>query len=577
MTQQTPAHLVELLRHLALTNPDGHAYSWLVDSDDEELKITYSQVDAQSRAIAAMLQDMGAKGQRALLLYPPGLEYIGAYFGCIYSGVIAVPAYPPRLNMSATRLGAIVADAQATVALTTSGIFQKLQLRLPKMPQLAALQWETTDRMGTANASAWKPFEPSKDTVAFLQYTSGTTAIPRGVMVTHGNLLANSALITEGFSQTAGDRGIFWLPIYHDMGLIGGLLQPLWHGHPTTLMPPAAFLLSPYRWLRAISRLKATISGGPNMAYDLCTRQVTAEQRATLDLSSWKLAFTGAEPIRAETLRRFVAAFEPCGFSASSFYPCYGSAEGTLIITGGQRQVAPRVRRLDRKLLSMGRAVDVPPDASGAEYVSCGHSLGKQMIKVVDPESLQECAQNVVGEVWVQGESVASGYWNNPDETGHTFGGCIQPGGEAPFLRNRDLGFMDGDEFFFVSRLPDVLRVQGRNHYPHDVEATAEGAHQSLRAGFGAAFTIEDGKVVLVFELERRAKPDMESIILAVRQALHRDHELELHAFALIRILSIPKTTSGKIQRYATRDAFLSSSLDVRAEWTAEGGLKLMQ
>ena len=577
MAKNSPANLVELLRHRALTNPDGHAYSWLVDSEDEELKITYGQVDAQSRAIAAMLQDMNAKGQRALLLYPPGLEYIGAYFGCIYAGVIAVPAYPPRLNMSAPRLGAIVADAQATLALTTSAIFQKLQLRLSQTPQLAALQWKTTDGIGTANASGWKPFEPSPDTVAFLQYTSGTTAIPRGVMVTHGNLLANSALITEGFSQKIDDRGVFWLPIYHDMGLIGGLLQPLWQGHPTTLMPPAAFLLSPYRWLRAISRLKATISGGPNMAYDLCTRQVTAEQRATLDLSSWKLAFTGAETIRAETLRRFVAAFEPCGFSASSFYPCYGSAEATLIITGGQRQVAPRFRRLDRKLLSMGRAVDVPSDASGVEYVSCGSSLGKQMIKVVDPENLQECAQNVVGEVWIHGDSVASGYWNNPVETEHTFGGRIQPGGDGPFLRNRDLGFMDGDELFFVSRLPDVLRVDGRNYYPQDLEATAEDAHQSLRAGFGAAFTVEEGKVVLVFELERHAKPDMEAIIPAVSVALRRNHGLELHAFVLIRILSIPKTTSGKIQRYATRDAFLSSSLDARAEWTAEGGLKLMQ
>ena len=272
-----------------------------------------------------------------------------------------------------------------------------------------------------------------------------------------------------------------------------------------------------------------------------------------------------------------MAAFEPCGFRASSFYPCYGSAEGTLIITGGQRQVAPRVRRLDRKLLSMGRAVDVPAEANGADYVSCGRPLGKQTIKVVDPESLQECGQNVVGEVWVQGNSVASGYWNNPEETGHTFCGRIQPAGEGPFLRNRDLGFLDGEELFFVSRLPDVLRVDGRNHYPHDVEATAEAAHQSLRAGFGAAFTVEDDRVVLVFELERHAKPDMEDIIPAVRLALRRDHGLELHAFVLIRILSIPKTTSGKIQRYATRDAFLSHSLDARAKWTSADGLKLMQ
>lgn len=317
MAQRTPAHLVELLRHRALTHPDGHAYSWLVDGDEEEIQVTYGHVDAQARSIAAMLQDLGAQGQRALLLYPPGLEYIAAYFGCLYAGVIAVPAYPPRLNKPSPRLGSIVADAQATLALTASGIFSKLQPRLPETPQLAALNWKTTDGLGTANAHAWKPFEPTRETLAFLQYTSGTTAPPRGVMVTHGNLLSNSALIADGFEHTVDDRGVFWLPIYHDMGLVGGVLQPLWIGRPTTLMPPAAFLQSPYRWLRAISRLKVNVSGGPDMAYDLCARQVTAEQKATLDLSAWELAFTGAEPIRAQTLRRFVTAFEPCGFRAS--------------------------------------------------------------------------------------------------------------------------------------------------------------------------------------------------------------------------------------------------------------------
>jgi len=575
--ESIPPNLVDLLRHRAQQHPNDHAYAWISDADAPEQTVTYGEVDRASRAIAAMLMAEGATGQRALLLYPPGLEYIAAYFGCLYAGVIAVPAYPPRLNRPSPRLAAIVEDAQATFALTTTPILQKLQARFVDTPALAALTWHTTDGMDLQHADAWKPWTPTSETVAFLQYTSGTTAPPRGVRVTHGNLLANSALIAAGFSHTVADRGVFWLPIYHDMGLIGGVLQPLWIGRPTTLMPPAAFLQSPYRWLKAISRLKANVSGGPDMAYDLCARQVTAEQKATLDLSHWELAFTGAEPIRADTLRRFTQAFEPCGFRASTFYPCYGGAESTLIITGGTRQVAPAVRRLKRAELEAGTAVDAGPDDNAVETVGCGKALGGQELRVVDPVTHVTCADNVVGEVWLKGPCVAPGYWRQEEKTRHTFGGMTAEGA-GPFLRTNDLGFLDRGELFFVSRYSDVLRVNQRVVYPHDLENVTQVACASLRAGFGAAFVaVVDGtpRLVLAAELERRAKADVETILPVVQAAVEKAFGLRLDALVLVRMLGLPKTSSGKIQRYAAREEFLAGTLDAAAQWTLWGGTQV--
>ena len=490
-------NLVELLRARATHEPSNPAYHWLPDGDSSVVEtLTYAQLDAQARAIAAWLQSERGRQERALLLYPPGLEYIAAYFGCLYAGVIAVPAYPPRLNKANPRISAIVADAQAHLALTTDAIHSKLAARFAETPDLAAMHWLATDKIDVATADVWKPVEVQPETIAFLQYSSGTTRSPRGVKITHGNLVANSRMIAQGFEHVPDERGVFWLPIYHDMGLIGGVLQPMWIGRPTTLMPPAAFLQSPFRWLKAISDFKANVSGGPDMAYDLCSRAISEEQKKLLDLSHWDLAFTGAEPIRPATLDRFCEAFGPCGFRREAFYPCFGGAESTLIVTGGRRREAPPVRAFDRALLRQGRAV-ISDAKDATRLVGLGRPLGELQLRIVDPATREVLPEGRVGEAWLKGRSVGTGYWGDAQGfDAHT------SQGDGGWMRTNDLAFVHDGELFFAARLSDVVTIGGQVYYPQDLEMAAEHAHPSLREGFGAAFSVErNGRQELVLSL----------------------------------------------------------------------------
>jgi acyl-CoA synthetase (AMP-forming)/AMP-acid ligase II len=562
------ADLVRLLRFRAENQPDDTALGWLGEDDQVAQRVTYAAWDRQARALAAHLQERRLQGERALLLFPPSPEYLPAFFGCLYAGVVPVPAYPPRPHKPAPRVDAIVADARATVALTTSAILAKVQPLLAASPGLRALTWLTPDTLEDAS-DRWVMPAIDAHTVAYLQYTSGTTALPRGVRLTHGNLVHNSALIAEGFGHTPRDSGLFWLPVYHDMGLIGGVLQPMWIGRPTTLMAPAAFLQSPFRWLHAIATLRATISGGPDMAYDLCARQVTAEQRDGLDLSSWDLAFTGAEPVRAETLDRFCRVFGPHGFRREAFYPCYGIAEATLIVTGGDRREAPPVLWVDRRALGEGRAVAVGEGhADGWQLVSSGRSLGGQDLRIVSPADGTACQPGCVGEIWLRGPCVGDGYFGSCGPGEGAFGGRLEGDGGPPFLRTGDLGFLRDGELFVVGRLADLVVVEGRSHYPHDVERTAEEAHAALRPGMGAALGTPAG-LVLVFEVDRHAKVTAEEIAGAVAPAITRRHGLALAALVLLRTLGLPRTTSGKVQRVACRDAYLRGSLPVVGRWDA--------
>jgi acyl-CoA synthetase (AMP-forming)/AMP-acid ligase II len=327
--------LVDLLQTQAQTQGDRVAYDFLADGEAITASLTYQQLDTLARSIATLLTSLNCQGQPVLLLYPPGLDYIAAFFGCLYAGAIAVPAYPPRPNRSLDRLQVMIQNAGAQVALTHSTVLGGLEKRFQDYGDLQRLQWLATDGVDISLASAWQPPTLTAESLALLQYTSGSTGNPKGVMISHGNLIHNSARINTFFGDTAASRGVSWLPPYHDMGLVGGILQPLYIGAPMALMPPVAFLQKPFRWLQAIARYGATTSGGPNFAYDLCVQKTTPEQRATLDLSRWRLAFSGAEPVRAETLAQFGATFAPQGFQPQAFYPCYGMAETTLMITGG--------------------------------------------------------------------------------------------------------------------------------------------------------------------------------------------------------------------------------------------------
>ncbi|PJJ54099.1 acyl-CoA synthetase (AMP-forming)/AMP-acid ligase II [Mumia flava] len=552
-----PATVAELLRERARERPGAIGYTFLTDGETEQESLSYAGVEERAGAIAAALRAAGAEpGSRALLLLVPGLDYLAAFFGCLYAGVVAVPAYPPdpfRLERTLPRLLAVVSDADPVVALTTSDLVGFVDALGEQAPVLRDLAWLAVD---TVPQVAGDPVTVDPEATAFLQYTSGSTAAPRGVMVSHANLLHNLGMIREYFGTDPDSRALIWLPPYHDMGLIGGLLQPLYSGCPVTLISPLHFLEQPMRWLRGISRLGATVSGGPNFAYELCARRAGPRDVAELDLSSWQAAFNGAEPIRAATLDRFVDVFGPAGFRPEAFLPCYGLAEATLIVSGSRPGApAPRVR--------------AETGAQG-ELVSCGAGAPDQRIAIVDPQTARRCPDSVVGEIWVAGPSVARGYWRRPAETERVFGARIA-GEDAPdaptrYLRTGDLGFLRDGELVVTGRRKDLVIVRGRNHYPHDIELTAEQAHPALRTGCSAAFQVPgvhgDDRLVLVAEVRRSPEPpDGAAVAATVREAVAAAHGIQVHAFVPIAAATIPKTSSGKIQRSLCRARYLAGDL----------------
>lgn len=587
--------LIGILNWRAQQQPDQPAYTFLLDGESEEATLTYAQLNRHARAIAARLQAMGVtNGRRALLLYQPSLDYVAAFMGCLYAGAVAVPSYPPdpfRMERTFPRFHAIVTDSAASAVLTTAMILDLAGELFDEHPDLQPLRRLATDEIPDDEADAWQPPTVNGSTLAFLQYTSGSTAQPKGVMLTHDNLLANLAMIREGFGITPDDVGMIWLPPYHDMGLIGGVLQPLYAGVNVILMSPLDFLQRPLRWLRAISRYRATVSGGPNFAYDLAARKVTDAQKATLDLSTWKVAFNGAEPVRRETMERFSQVFAPCGFRPEAFYPCYGLAEGTLIVSGGRRGQGARYARVKASALGAGQAVPAAEDdPDGQPAVSCGAALGEERILIVDPETRQPLPDGQVGEVWVTGPNVAVGYWNRPQETAETFHAVPEPAAdanfseklasvaEARFLRTGDLGFILDGELFIAGRIKDLIIIDGQNHYPQDIELTVEKSHPALRPGCAAAFPITvDGQecLAVAVEVAKNLRPaqdgqatsddalDPEALRAAIRRAVTAGHDLRVHAIALLKAGSIPKTSSGKIQRHACRHGFLSGTLEL--------------
>jgi 8-amino-7-oxononanoate synthase len=569
-----PSDLVDLLRHRAEHQPRDCGFVYLVDGDCEEIRWTYEELDRQARAIAATLQSMQLKGERALLLYPAGLDFIAAFFGCLYAGVIAVPAYPPRRNRNMSRVEAIADDADARVALTSQSVLDRVKVMINETRDLKRLHWLSTDRLPDGMEDHWKAVEIERGALAFLQYTSGSTGTPKGVMLTHDNLMHNSAVICYAFEHTRSGIGVFWLPSYHDMGLIGGILQPLYVGRPNVLLSPTHFLQQPFRWLSAISRYRGTISGGPNFAYDLCVEKITPEQKSTLDLSRWTLAFNGAEPVQVETLDRFVEAFSSCGFRREAFYPCYGLAEATLMVTGGYRSEPPVIRSFEAALLERNQVAQVqdPSRSASRRLVGCGNILLDQQVVIADTETLQRCPPGRIGEILVHGQSVAHGYWRRPEESRTTFHVHLGDTGEGPFLRTGDLGFLLDGELFVAGRIKDLLIVRGVNHYPQDIERTVELAHPQLRPSAGAAFTLErDGsaRLVVVQEAARRRDLHFEEIFAAIRAQVAAEHDVALDAIVLIKAGSIPKTSSGKIQRHACRDEYLGGTLATVAQWHA--------
>ena len=570
----TAETLVDVLRHWAESQPDDRVFTFLVDGETEEVTLTFRELDRQARAIAAMLGSLSLRGERALLLYAPGLEYVCAFLGCLYAGVVAVPVCPPdfaRLERTLPRLQAIASDAQASVALTSAGLLALADPILAIADELHALRWLSTDTVDSGAEGNWNAPPLDGRSLALLQYTSGSTRSARGVMVSHANLLDNLALMRWALHIRPETSAVCWLPPYHDMGLIGNILATVYAGNHLAMMSPLAFLQRPLRWLQAISRYRATIGGAPNFAYDLCVRKTTVEERATLDLRSWRVALCGAEPIRDGTLKRFAAAFEQSGFRREALFPAYGLAEATVIVSGGPSGIPPLVRALLASAIERDLVVDAPDGQPGARrVVGCGSPL--QPVVVVDPATRRRCASDQIGEVWVSGSSVADGYWNRPEETAETFDARLEDTGEGPFLRTGDLGFVRDGQLFITGRLKDLIILHGANHYPQDIELTAEQSHPALRRGCGAAFSVDvagEERLVLVYEVDTRREHDWEDVGAAVRQAVLDEHLLAVHAVSLVAPGTVPKTSSGKIQRHACKAAFLTVSLDSIWEWRA--------
>jgi acyl-CoA synthetase (AMP-forming)/AMP-acid ligase II/acyl carrier protein len=588
--------ILERLWQHAAEVPDCAAYTFLREDSTPDIW-TFHELARRVRRLAGCLGRHAGRGDRVLLLYPPGLEFIEAFLGCLAAGLIAVPAYPPRRNRSAGRLLSIVRDSGPTVVLSTAAAAPSIKSALAGngglLPTLA------TDAIDP-DTPVDEPLAPVElDTPALLQYTSGSTGTPRGVAVSHRNIACNERQVERSFGNVPWKRGseptvvVSWLPLFHDMGLIGGVLQPLYVGFPAVLLSPVAFLREPIRWLRAITQHRGTTSGAPNFAYDYCARQITEEQKQGLDLSSWRVAYNGAEPVRGETLDRFTAEFAAYGFRPETFFPCYGLAEATVFVSGGPPLRRPERLCVDGAELEQNRLMVVPRDTPNArQLVACGRPADGVRVKIVEPETFCECPPGQIGEIWLSSSAVAQGYWGQRDATRETFQARLAGNGEGPFLRTGDLGFLQKGDLFISGRLKDLIIIRGRNLYPQDLEGVVERVAPFVRPNTCAAFGIEAGgeeRVAIVAEADRAlmhtaktarqdqrvgadggylgATQELAALVDRVRSAVSEEFEIPVHAVVFVRQGTFPRTSSGKVQRQACRAGFLHHTLKIVYGW----------
>ena len=563
--------IVDHLAHQAGLRGDRPSFTALPEKGGEPRRLSFAEMDHRARALAARLLQTAAPGGRAVLLFQPGLDMVLAILGCLAAGIVAVPLMLPRRAGARDASLAILDDCAPRLALTSRDVMANRQDMVDRFG--AAFRWIEVDADLAPPADIPALRRPRREDLALLQYTSGSTSTPKGVMVTHGNLLANLEMIRAAMANTEHSTTLGWVPLFHDMGLVMQVMQPLYVGAHSVLMPPAAFMQRPLSWLRAISAHRAEVTCAPNFAFDLCVSRFRPDQMDGIDLSCLKVALNGAEPVHAATIERFAATFAPYGFDPAAMYPGYGLAEGTLLVSGFRRGDGASWQPVSRAALQDGRAVapGPAPDADIQRAVACGRSLPGERVAIVDPERLTERQAGHVGEIWVSGPNVAQGYWQRPEATAAAFAARIAGAIDgAAWLRTGDLGFLDEAGGLYVTgRIKDVIVIRGANHYPQDIERTVQDAHPALRRDGGAAFSVldEDGteRLVVVQEIDRTQRHglDTEDVIACIRAAVATGHELALHDIALIRPSTLPKTTSGKTQRSLARRLWQDRALDL--------------
>ncbi|WP_030853876.1 fatty acyl-AMP ligase [Streptomyces sp. NRRL F-4474] len=565
MSEPRFATFTELLRARAaeLADEDVHVFLRETAGGTEAEHLTYGRLDREARRIAAVLQEYDAAGRPVLLVYSSTVEFLKAFAGCLYAGAVAVPVPIPGEAGRDQRLGrttAVLGDTGATLVLTETAAAPEVALWLARnsRPDAACL---VSDMPGVGDADAWQPVTARPDDLVFLQYTSGSVCEPRGVTVSHRNLLANQAALQKVLHTTREDRFGSWLPYFHDMGLVAHLLHPVWLGTHCVQVAPLSFVKHPLRWLQAVDRYGVTVGGGPNFSYDLCARRVKDEQIAELDLSRWRLALNGAEPVRPESLDEFARRFAPAGFRPEALYPCYGLAEATLVVSGGVPGT-PHVRKdFDRTALEHDRVLGATAGGRARTLVGCGTPVDVE-VRVVDPLTHHELPPGTVGEIWLRGHSVARGYWRRPTETAHTFRASLNDE-ESNFLRTGDLGMLEDGELFVTGRLKEVVIVNGRNVYPQDVEWAARTVSPALTFGAGAAFSVDAGgeQLVLVQEVRGAGGAELRTVAQRIQALIGKEFEIPAGNVLLVRPGTVRRTSSGKVQRTLMRGLFLDGVL----------------
>lgn len=564
------ASIITVLRERARLHPHKRVFTFLGDGETETETATFAELDSEALRIASLLSEAGMKEKNLLLFYPPGIAFISAFFGCLYSGAVPVPAYPPRKNRSLERIRLMASDCGAAAILATEEITRSLERNFSDDPGLSSLPWISSDKKNKASAG-FKVQEPDTARLAFLQYTSGSTGNPKGVMVSHRNIMANLRSLQLHMQIRPDDNNVHWVPQFHDLGLILGILEAIFSGSHSIIIPPVVFISNPLTLLRAISRYRARLSGGPDFSFNHCADKIHPEQLSGIDLSSLKVMFSGAEPVRAETIDRFTRAFESCGFTRQMFFPAYGMAETTLIQTGTVLGSGPDFKAVSAAALLDNR-IEAPSGKDDIRYVAGnGKPNMDTRILIVNPSTLEVYRENEVGEIWVSGNTVCMGYWGKQELTAETFN--VSPAGvyEPVWMRTGDLGFSTPEGFFVTGRLKNLIIINGKNYYPQDIELSAEVSHPSIRKTFVAAIPIEYNnkeRLAVVAEIERTALRDKTHslVIDAIASAISSDHELQAARIVLVRTNSIPKTSSGKMMHREVRSLLLSGKLDVIAE-----------